>query len=260
MCACCMPPRTSGRGSESSKARFKSRAVTHPDDSYGRIPATTGHTARPRRIPHTGRLPSLSVDPERTDMRQRRPHGRFDPGRGFLMPRPASSAWRWLLRFPRYAAPKGSGCPPSWAANVEHGLVQLSRHSSEIHPMKAPDYSQEERPKMRQKMPVLTALALLAGASVMVTATTYAQTSGGDRRDDRRDNRQDSRAQKKACKAGDEKSRSDCRQEKRDTKHGSSPPTSSPTPAASTPTPASSTPTPAASTPAPAASSSTPPK
>ena len=41
---------------------------------------------------------------------------------------------------------------------------------------------------MRQRMPVLTALALLAGAGVMVTATTYAQTSGGDRRDDRRDN------------------------------------------------------------------------
>ena len=57
---------------------------------------------------------------------------------------------------------------------------------------------------MRQRMPVLTALAFLAGAGVMVTATTYAQTSGGDRRDDRRDNRQGSRAQKQACKAGDE--------------------------------------------------------
>ena len=57
---------------------------------------------------------------------------------------------------------------------------------------------------MRQKMQVLTALAVLAGAGVMVTATTYAQTSGGDRRDDRRDNRQGSRAQKQACKAGDE--------------------------------------------------------
>src|SRR6516165_6349855 len=77
---------------------------------------------------------------------------------------------------------------------------------------------------MRRGIPVLTALALLAGAGVMVTATTYAQTSGGDRRDDRRDNRQGSRAQKQACKAGDEKSRSECRHEKRDTKHGNSPP------------------------------------
>ena len=68
---------------------------------------------------------------------------------------------------------------------------------------------------MTQRMPVLTALAFLAGAGVMVTATTYAQTSGGNRRDDRRDNRQGSRAQKQACKAGDEKSRPECRQQKR---------------------------------------------
>jgi hypothetical protein len=90
---------------------------------------------------------------------------------------------------------------------------------------------------MRRGIPVLTALAVLAGAGLMVTATTYAQTSGGDRRDDRRDDRQGSRAQKKACKAGDEKSRSECRQEKRDTKHGDSPPATSPTPAASSSTP-----------------------
>ena len=90
---------------------------------------------------------------------------------------------------------------------------------------------------MRQRMPVLTALAFLAGAGVMVTAATYAQTSGGDRRDDRRDNRQGARAQKQACKAGDEKSCSECRHEKRETKHSDSPPTSSPTPATSSPTP-----------------------
>ena len=47
----------------------------------------------------------------------------------------------------------------------------------------------------------------------------------GDRRDDRRDNRQGSRgAQKQACKAGDEKSRAECRHEKRETKHGDNPP------------------------------------
>ena len=104
---------------------------------------------------------------------------------------------------------------------------------------------------MTQGIPVLTALALLAGAGVMVTATAYAQTSGGDRRDDRRDTRQGSRAQKQACKAGDEKSRSDCRQEKRDTKHGNSPPASSPTAPTATPTPPASSPTPPASSPTP---------
>ena len=97
---------------------------------------------------------------------------------------------------------------------------------------------------MRQRMRVLTALGFLAGAGVMVTATTYAQTSGMDRRDDRRDNRQGSRSQKQACKAGDEKSRPECRQEKRETKHQDSPPTSSPTPPTSSPTPPTSSPTP----------------
>ena len=41
-----------------------------------------------------------------------------------------------------------------------------------------------------------------------------------DRRDDRRDDRAAGRAAKQACKAGDEKSRAECRQEKRTTKHG----------------------------------------
>ena len=84
---------------------------------------------------------------------------------------------------------------------------------------------------MSHKMSVLAALALLAGAGVMVTATTYAQTSGGDRRDDRRDDRQGARSEKKACKAGDEKSRAECRQQKRTTKHSSD----QPAPATQTP-------------------------
>ena len=88
---------------------------------------------------------------------------------------------------------------------------------------------------MRHGISVLTALVFLAGAGVMVTATTDAQTSGGDRRDDRRDDRQGARAQKKACKAGDEKSRSECRKEKRDTKHADSPPANNATPPASSP-------------------------
>jgi uncharacterized membrane protein len=64
-------------------------------------------------------------------------------------------------------------------------------------------------------MPVLALLAFLAGAGVMVTVTTYAQTSGMHRREDRRNNRQTSRAVKQACKASDQKSRPECRQQKR---------------------------------------------
>ena len=58
-------------------------------------------------------------------------------------------------------------------------------------------------------------------AVVMLTSVTpvYAQTQGMDRRDDRRDNRAAGRAAKQACKAGDEKSRPECRQQKRATKH-----------------------------------------
>lgn len=96
-------------------------------------------------------------------------------------------------------------------------------------------YSHEE-PKMRMGMPVLTALALLGGAGVIATSTAYAQTNGMDRRDDRQDDRQGSRNAKQACKAGDEKSRAECRQMKRDVKHDS-PAAASPTPAASSPTP-----------------------
>lgn len=71
---------------------------------------------------------------------------------------------------------------------------------------------------MQQYRLILTALALLATAGVVMTTTAYAQTQGMDRRDDRRDNRQDSRDEKAACKAGDEKNRAECRQDKRDTK------------------------------------------
>ena len=81
---------------------------------------------------------------------------------------------------------------------------------------------------MRHSMLVPVALALLGGAAVMVTTTAYAQTQGMERRDDRRDNRQDSRAQKQACKAGDEKSRAECRQHKRNTKQEGRPVNSPP--------------------------------
>jgi chloramphenicol 3-O-phosphotransferase len=86
---------------------------------------------------------------------------------------------------------------------------------------------------MSQKMSVLAALAVLAGAGVMMAGTTYAQTSGMERRDDRRDDRQSGRAAKQACKAGDEKSRPECRQQKRATKHAPD----QPAPAASQPPP-----------------------
>ena len=62
---------------------------------------------------------------------------------------------------------------------------------------------------------VLAALVVLAGA-----VPVYAQTGGMERRDDRRDDRSAGRSAKQACKAGDEKSRAECRHEKRDTKHG----------------------------------------
>ena len=72
---------------------------------------------------------------------------------------------------------------------------------------------------MRRKMSfwrivgVLATVVLLAG---IVPAS--AQTNGMKRRDERRDTRAGARAAKQACKAGDEKTRADCRQMKRDVK------------------------------------------
>jgi hypothetical protein len=57
---------------------------------------------------------------------------------------------------------------------------------------------------------------MLAGS-----ATTYAQTQGMDNRNERRDDRSTGRAAKQACKAGDEKTRAECRNVKHQTKqHG----------------------------------------
>jgi uncharacterized membrane protein len=64
-------------------------------------------------------------------------------------------------------------------------------------------------------MPAFALAAILAGAAVMVTETTDAQTSGMQRRDDRRSNRQTSRSVKHACNASGQSSRSGCRQHKR---------------------------------------------
>ena len=73
---------------------------------------------------------------------------------------------------------------------------------------------------MSRETGVRRAFCALA-AVVMLTSVTpvYAQTQGMDRRDDRRDNRAAGRAAKQACKAGDEKTRAECRQVKRTTKH-----------------------------------------
>jgi hypothetical protein len=79
---------------------------------------------------------------------------------------------------------------------------------------------------LRRGLGVLAALVALAGA-----VPVYAQTGGMERRDDRgagRDAKQD-------CKAGDEKTRAECRQEKRDTKHGGDEGTASEAPAAQPP-------------------------
>lgn len=70
---------------------------------------------------------------------------------------------------------------------------------------------------MNNKLPILAALGMLA--TFAVTATdAFAQTNGSERRGDRRDTRDESRDAKAACKAGDEKSRPECRKDKRDTK------------------------------------------
>ena len=64
------------------------------------------------------------------------------------------------------------------------------------------------------------ACALVAVVTLARAVPAQAQTQGMDRRDDRRDNRQGAHAAKQACKAGDEKTRAECREVKRDAKHG----------------------------------------
>lgn len=68
---------------------------------------------------------------------------------------------------------------------------------------------------------ILLAVALLGlgiTTELVTTTNVYAQTDGMQRRGERRDNRQDARTEKHECKAGEEDSRSECRQQKRDTK------------------------------------------
>jgi hypothetical protein len=71
---------------------------------------------------------------------------------------------------------------------------------------------------MTHRIRSLAIAAVLAVAGTSYVADAVAQTQGSQRRGERRDTRQGSRDEKQACKAGDEKSRPECRQDKRDTK------------------------------------------
>jgi len=75
----------------------------------------------------------------------------------------------------------------------------------------------------KQIVPFFGAAAMLATISLTLAISIYpqtarAQTQGMERRDERRDTRHESRAAKQACKDGDESSRAECRQTKRDVK------------------------------------------
>ena len=76
------------------------------------------------------------------------------------------------------------------------------------------------------------AAALAASVMLLNAVPASAQTQGMERRNERRNMRQGARATKQACKAGDEKTRPECRQMKRSGKqqarHGG---TTSPPPA-----------------------------
>ena len=74
---------------------------------------------------------------------------------------------------------------------------------------------------MEKIVGLLAALATVSSLPLAIAAypqTAQAQTRGMENRDERRDTRQDSRDVKQACKAGDEKTRSECRQVKHDVK------------------------------------------
>jgi hypothetical protein len=80
---------------------------------------------------------------------------------------------------------------------------------------------------IRKAFCALAAVVTLAGVTPV-----RAQTQGMERRDERRDTRHAGRAAKQACKAGDEKTRAECRQVKHTTKqHGRQGTTNAPAPA-----------------------------
>ena len=72
---------------------------------------------------------------------------------------------------------------------------------------------------MNRRIRVGASIALLAlGTLFIAPVHGFAQTQGMENRDDRRDNRAGARSEKQDCKAGDEKTRAECRNVKRDTK------------------------------------------
>ena len=88
---------------------------------------------------------------------------------------------------------------------------------------------------MMEKLRIIGAVAVLATSGFTFVTSTYAQTQGSERRDDRRDTRSEARGAKQECKAGDENSRAECRQEKRDVKQGGGQTQSSQNPAPQNP-------------------------
>ena len=76
---------------------------------------------------------------------------------------------------------------------------------------------------MRRGLLTKGAIAMAAVFTFLSVAPTFAQTEGMDRRNQRRNARQSGRAVKNACKAGDEKTRVECRQEKRAVKNSARP-------------------------------------
>ena len=76
---------------------------------------------------------------------------------------------------------------------------------------------------MRHSFLRTSAAAMAAALTFLWIAPTFAQTQGMERRNDRRNARQSGRAAKQACKAGDEKTRVECRHEKRAVKNSARP-------------------------------------
>jgi hypothetical protein len=89
---------------------------------------------------------------------------------------------------------------------------------------------------MRQSFLGKSAVAVAAALMFLSVAPTLAQTEGMERRNDRRNARQSGRATKQACKAGDEKTRVECRQQKRAVKNSARPLNSGTTATAPNPT------------------------
>ena len=74
---------------------------------------------------------------------------------------------------------------------------------------------------MRKSFICKGAAVVIAALMVLSVGSASAQTQGMERRDERRDDRRargGARATKQDCKAGDEKTRAECRQVKRTTK------------------------------------------